>query len=427
MSTLLIEIGCEELPYKVCESVVRQLEGAGDAPGLVRQAAEAEDRLLEARRAAGQRCSSRRGASPCSSSGVPARQTAEDRRLPRSQGGDRLRRRRRAHQGRAGVRALARRPGPRTCAARSSTAPSSRSCASRPSAPTPPTCCPASSPALVTRPADPARHALGRAARPARRTTCASRAPSAGCVCKLGGATVRGAFYGLDVRRRDAGSPRARRAGRHRPGRALRAAPRRSRRWSSRSTSGGVAIVEGLDARAAELGGEWSDPGDVLAEAVYLAEWPSVARGAFAEPSPAAAGTRCSSPPCRATSATSRCGTATAACCRPSSTSATPIPRPPTSSRAATSACSTAGWTTPSSPTTATSPRASTPWPTGSATWCSTRSSARSPTRRAACRGWWPVWPPGAGADGAAPGGNGSRRRSPRRCAPPRGSPRPTS
>ena len=25
MSTLLIEIGCEELPYKVCESVLRQL------------------------------------------------------------------------------------------------------------------------------------------------------------------------------------------------------------------------------------------------------------------------------------------------------------------------------------------------------------------------------------------------------------------
>src|SRR5665647_3139064 len=42
-------------------------------------------------------------------------------------------------------------------------------------------------------------------------------------------------------------------------------------------------IVEGLDARAAELGGEWSDPGDVLAEAVYLAEWPSVARGALAD------------------------------------------------------------------------------------------------------------------------------------------------
>jgi glycyl-tRNA synthetase beta chain len=42
-------------------------------------------------------------------------------------------------------------------------------------------------------------------------------------------------------------------------------------------------IVAGLDAAAAQAGGEWSDPGDVLAEVVYLAEWPSVARGTFAE------------------------------------------------------------------------------------------------------------------------------------------------
>ena len=42
-------------------------------------------------------------------------------------------------------------------------------------------------------------------------------------------------------------------------------------------------IVAGLDAAAKKAGGEWSDPGDVLAEVVYLAEWPSVARGTFAE------------------------------------------------------------------------------------------------------------------------------------------------
>jgi glycyl-tRNA synthetase beta chain len=40
-------------------------------------------------------------------------------------------------------------------------------------------------------------------------------------------------------------------------------------------------ILESLQAAADELGGSWSDPGDVLAEAVYLAEWPSVARGSF--------------------------------------------------------------------------------------------------------------------------------------------------
>ena len=46
MSTLLIEIGCEELPSKVCESVLRQLENSAEAPGLVHKLLEAE-RLLE--------------------------------------------------------------------------------------------------------------------------------------------------------------------------------------------------------------------------------------------------------------------------------------------------------------------------------------------------------------------------------------------
>ena len=45
MSTLLIEVGCEELPYKVCESVVRQLEGAEAVPGLAGKLL-AEARLL---------------------------------------------------------------------------------------------------------------------------------------------------------------------------------------------------------------------------------------------------------------------------------------------------------------------------------------------------------------------------------------------
>jgi glycyl-tRNA synthetase beta chain len=40
-------------------------------------------------------------------------------------------------------------------------------------------------------------------------------------------------------------------------------------------------IVAGLDARAKELGGEWFDPGAVLEEAIYLVEWPSVHKGAF--------------------------------------------------------------------------------------------------------------------------------------------------
>ena len=40
-------------------------------------------------------------------------------------------------------------------------------------------------------------------------------------------------------------------------------------------------IVSGLDALAGRLNGLWSDPGEVLDEAVYLAEWPSVEQGRF--------------------------------------------------------------------------------------------------------------------------------------------------
>jgi glycyl-tRNA synthetase beta chain len=46
MSTLLIEIGCEELPYRVCESVIRQLEGTPQKPGLALSLL-GEERLVE--------------------------------------------------------------------------------------------------------------------------------------------------------------------------------------------------------------------------------------------------------------------------------------------------------------------------------------------------------------------------------------------
>jgi glycyl-tRNA synthetase beta chain len=42
-------------------------------------------------------------------------------------------------------------------------------------------------------------------------------------------------------------------------------------------------IERELDEQAAALGGVWRDPGEVLDEAVYLVEWPSVQRGSFAE------------------------------------------------------------------------------------------------------------------------------------------------
>ena len=40
-------------------------------------------------------------------------------------------------------------------------------------------------------------------------------------------------------------------------------------------------IVAGLAAHAKELGGAWFDPGEVLEEAIYLVEWPSVEAGSF--------------------------------------------------------------------------------------------------------------------------------------------------
>ena len=81
--------------------------------------------------------------------------------------------------------------------------------------------------------------------------------------------------------------------------------------------------------RAAALGGDWSDPGDVLAEAVYLAEWPSVPRGGFAArhlrlPDDGARD-RHAEPPALLPGARR----ATAACCRRSSTSPTPTRRRP--------------------------------------------------------------------------------------------------
>src|SRR5450759_2251341 len=101
-------------------------------------------------------------------------------------------------------------------------------------------------------------------------------------VCKLGGKTVEATFYGLtsgDVTQghRVLGAPsiidKAEHYEKHLAEQKVVVSQQERRRL----------IVEGLDARAAELGGEWSDPGDVLSEAVYLAEWPSVARGALAD------------------------------------------------------------------------------------------------------------------------------------------------
>jgi glycyl-tRNA synthetase beta chain len=74
MSTLLIEIGCEELPYKVCESVIRQLEGTPEQPGLAMSLLGGE-RLLDDGAAASVLVSPRRIAVLVD--GVPAEQLPE--------------------------------------------------------------------------------------------------------------------------------------------------------------------------------------------------------------------------------------------------------------------------------------------------------------------------------------------------------------
>ena len=74
MSTLLVEIGSEELPYKVCESVIRQLEGTPEQPGLALSLLGGE-RLLEEGAAARVLVSPRRIAVLVD--GVPAEQLAQ--------------------------------------------------------------------------------------------------------------------------------------------------------------------------------------------------------------------------------------------------------------------------------------------------------------------------------------------------------------
>ena len=75
MSTLLIEIGAEELPYKVCESVIRQLEGAARSSRAWRSSCSAEERLLRGGRRRRVLVSPRRIAVLVD--GVPAEQLAQ--------------------------------------------------------------------------------------------------------------------------------------------------------------------------------------------------------------------------------------------------------------------------------------------------------------------------------------------------------------
>jgi glycyl-tRNA synthetase beta chain len=101
-------------------------------------------------------------------------------------------------------------------------------------------------------------------------------------VCKLDDETVRTTFYGLEVGdvslgHRFLGAPvtigtAADYARLLEEQRVVVSQEERRRR-----------IVGGLDERAKALGGRWDDPGRVLEEVVYLAEWPTVEQGGFDE------------------------------------------------------------------------------------------------------------------------------------------------
>jgi len=276
MSTLLIEIGCEELPYKVCESVVRQLEGAGDSPGLAGKLL-AEARLLgDDTPAARVLVSPRRIAVLVEH--VPARQTAkvDDFRGPKAEiAFDAEGKLTKAGEG------FARSRGAQAADVRRAVVDGTEFAVVRVEAERADAASvlPGVVAGLITGLQIPRGMRWG--TRPAGEADYLrfSR-PIRWIVCKLGGATVPGSFYGLvfgDVTEghRVLGAPvvldKAEHYEQHLEEQKVVVSQHERRR----------AIVEGLDARAAEAGGSWSDPGDVLAEAVYLAEWPSVARGAI--------------------------------------------------------------------------------------------------------------------------------------------------
>ncbi len=274
---LLVEIGCEELPYKVCESVVRQLEGTSERPGLALSLL-GEQRLLEEGAAVRVLVSPRRIAFLVD--GVPAEQLAqvqefrgpkaevayaEDGTLTkagagfaRSKGaaaGDVLRR---VVDGTEFVfvsveagRRTARDVVPELVAR------------------------------VITGLQIPRGMRWGARPQGASEYLRFSR-PIRWLVAKLDGETLSGEFYGLplgEVSRghRVLGGPVT-----------IAAAADYERLLAGQKVVVSQhererVIRDGLDAAADALGGTWSDPGDVLAEAIYLAEWPSAARGAFKE------------------------------------------------------------------------------------------------------------------------------------------------
>lgn len=279
-ATLLIEIGCEELPFRFCESVLRQLRGDDAEAGLA-------ERLLAEARLLPQdftRADLRVLVAPRRIAvlvpGVPARQEAETQRFrgPRTavafgpdgaptKAGEGFARGKGMGVGDLGRETV---DGVEFVVAEVE-APRAETLAVLPDLVA----------KLVTGIQVPRGMRWGRRPEGAADFLRFSR-PIRWVVAKLGAETVRGAFYDLEIGEVTEG---------HRVLGSCVSVDEADR-YEERLEAQRVVvdqderrrrIVAGLDAAATQVGGAWFDPGDVLAEAVFLAEWPSVARGGFDE------------------------------------------------------------------------------------------------------------------------------------------------
>ena len=273
---LLVEIGTEELPYKVCESVIRQLEGTPEQPGLA-QKLLTEERLFDDGEVR-VLVSPRRIA--VLAGGVPAEQLAQvqEFRGPKAEVAfDADGALTKAGAGFARSKGAAAEDVRREVVDGTEFVFVSVEAERRAARDV----VPALVARLITGLQIPRGMRWGARPEGASEYLRFSR-PIRWLVAKLDGETLGGEFYGLplgDASRghRVLGAPFtvARAADYERLLEEQKVVVSQAARRAS--------ITAGLDAAAGELGGEWSDPGDVLAEAVYLAEWPSVATGGFKE------------------------------------------------------------------------------------------------------------------------------------------------
>ncbi len=289
MTVFLLEVGCEELPAAVCRSLIRQLEGGAAEPGLVYRIL-AEARLLAADGAEAPSSAAflERGLRVLVSprrvavevTGVPDRQTALVQRFRGPKAAIAF-----AEDGgltKAGA-GFARSRGAEAKQVRRETADGVEFAVVEVESERLPALdvLPGLIPRLITALQVPRGMRWGSIPAGADEYLRFSR-PIRWLAAKFGSHTVEGTFYGLRVGEvsqghRVLGAPliidRADHYERHLLDQKVVVSQHERRRR----------IVAGLDEQAGLAGGRWSDPGDVLDEAVYLAEWPSVARGAFAE------------------------------------------------------------------------------------------------------------------------------------------------